>query len=818
MLRKQYLFLIVISLFLILSLNNICALDNQSDSNLSVLDNGKDVSIDCSDISMYYKDGTRFEATFTSDGEAFSNQTVYFTINTISYSKITDSDGKASIAINLQPGFYDANVCFKGDDVYNPASRDLTINISSTVISQDFFKYYKSNDTFDVYLLDSKGQYLPNTKVDFNIDGVLYTEYTDSNGKASLNLDLNPGNYTITTINSVDECFNSNSLNILPTILSEDLVKYYKGTERFGVYLLDVNGNPLSNTELSFVIRGSVYKRTTDKSGYASLAINLNPGEYSITTINSKDGCECVNEIIVLPTIISSDLVMYYHDKSQFVVTLVDTIGNPLKNTKVSFNINGRVYDKQTNSDGKASLTINLNEGQYFITSTNSKDGCEWTNEINVLPTINSTDLVKYYKNDTQFYATFLDSNGNPLKNTQVSFNINGVFYTRTTDSNGIAKLTINLLPDEYIITCTNPNDGFKSSYYITVLSTIESEDLVKKYGDDDPFIVKILDKQGNPLSNVDVSFNINGVFYTRTTDDSGFAYLNINLLPGVYTITTINPNDGLQQSNIVRVVSGDRIFYYWVRAADMNTVDFGYLSSLGTTDILLNFKAIEKIGKSGVSSWATEALSYGIRVHIWMQCFYDGSWINPVKNGEPDYELFNEIIDEALDYASIPGVAGIHLDYIRYPGTAYKTSGGTEAISTFVQMICDTLNREYPGILISAAMMPEPNSLYKYYGQDYSVFGKYLDAVIPMVYKGNYEASSSWITSVTNYFVANGQKALVLPGVQSYKSDENPVLLSEEELKNDLQAGLDAKAAGVGVFRFAFTKYIDANELIYYN
>ena len=43
------------------------------------------------------------------------------------------------------------------------------------------------------------------------------------------------------------------------------------------------------------------------------------------------------------------------------------------------------------------------------------------------------TLLVKTYKNDSQYYATFIGSSGNLLNNTPVKFNINGVFYTRTT-------------------------------------------------------------------------------------------------------------------------------------------------------------------------------------------------------------------------------------------------------------------------------------------------------------------------------------------------------------------------------------------------
>ena len=60
---------------------------------------------------------------------------------------------------------------------------------------------------------------------------------------------------------------------------------------------------------------------------------------------------------------------------------------------------------------------------------------------------------MKTYKNDSQYYATFIGSSGNLLNNTPVKFNINGVFYTRITDTNGIANLNINLPAGKYIIT-----------------------------------------------------------------------------------------------------------------------------------------------------------------------------------------------------------------------------------------------------------------------------------------------------------------------------------------------------------------------------
>ena len=54
-----------------------------------------------------------------------------------------------------------------------------------------------------------------------------------------------------------------------------------------------------------------------------------------------------------------------------------------------------------------------------------------------------------------------------------MTFNINGVFYTRTTDSVGIAKLNINLEPGSYIITSYHPKANEQSSNKIKVLATL---------------------------------------------------------------------------------------------------------------------------------------------------------------------------------------------------------------------------------------------------------------------------------------------------------------------------------------------------------
>ena len=253
-----------------------------------------------------------------------------------------------------------------------------------------------------------------------------------------------------------------------------------------------------------------------------------------------------------------NDFEMYYKNGTKLTGKLLDNNSNPIINQTVSITINGILYNRTTDGNGTFKMNINLDPNVYnFTVAYNGSDiyNSAFKNaKVTVLSVIESYDLVKYYKNESQYYATFLDKQGNPVaNNTTVTFNINGVFYTRYTNENGTAKLNINLIPANYIITSIHPN-GEKKGRNITVLSTILSKDLVKYYKNESQYYATFLDKQGNPVANnTTVTFNINGVFYTRYTNENGTAKLNINLIPANYIITSIHP-DGLQKGNNIFV------------------------------------------------------------------------------------------------------------------------------------------------------------------------------------------------------------------------------------------------------------------------
>lgn len=335
------------------------------------------------------------------------------------------------------------------------------------------------------------------------------------------------------------------------TIISEDISLFYKNGTRFSAIFLDENGKALANQNIVFVINGVSYTKTTDENGMASIGINLAPGSYVMESKNLATNETVKNNVTVISTINPSNVVKLYKNGTHYYATFIDGQGNALANKTVKFNINGVFYTRITDENGTARLNIWLYPGNYILTAYNPINNEARASNVTVLSTINGKDVTKYYRNGTHYSAVVLDSNGTPLVNQTVKLNVNGVFYNKTTDENGTVRLNIWLLPGSYIITVYNPSNGEENSNKIEVLSKLVAKDMTVEYQAGKNYTVKVLDGQGNALANQTVKININGVIYTKITDENGTAYLGIRLDPGNY-ICTSYWNDSFVSTKIV--------------------------------------------------------------------------------------------------------------------------------------------------------------------------------------------------------------------------------------------------------------------------
>lgn len=371
-------------------------------------------------------------------------------------------------------------------------------------------------------------------------------------GSPLINSDIALDSYEDSLLTSQNEDYIAANESI--SISASNVTKYYMGSERFNVGILDNDNNPVSNKSIVISINGVDYSRTTNYNGFTSLALNLRPGEYPVSV---SCGDNIINShVSIQSTINVSDMVKMEKNDTQYYATFLNNEGNYLSDgSTVRFNINGVFYDRKVNS-GLAKLNINLRPGEYIITAMNLETGDSYSNKITVLSRlIENRDLTKYFRNATQYTLKVLNSTGGVAgAGESVTFNINGVFYTRLTNASGVCKLNINLSPGEYIITAQN--SGSIVSNKIKVLPILSAKDLTKLYATPDKFVATLLDAKGKLYPNQGVLFNINGVFYNRTTDDNGQAKLNINLRPGEYIITSMFNGASISNMVIVKPIS----------------------------------------------------------------------------------------------------------------------------------------------------------------------------------------------------------------------------------------------------------------------
>ena len=360
--KKRY-FVVFLLFLTIASFNMVFAEeDNVTLDNLPVQENNElvedNVEITTKDLVKYYQNDSQFEFNIKENNVSLKDASVNLNVNGQNYTRTTDDYGNGKISINLMPGNYSIVTSYKNVSVKN------NIAVLSFLQGNDLVKYYQNDSQYVFKVLNkSTGNPLSNADVTLNINGVFYHRTTNESGLAKLDINLIPGNYIITLM--YDNLAVSNNINVLSFLECTDLVKYYKNDSQYLIKVLDKSGNPLIDKTVKMNINGVFYHKTTNGSGIAKLNINLNPGEYILTAY--YDDLEVGNKITVLSRLFGSDIESTYGNAVDFSVNLLDSMGNPLSNTLVSFNIAGQILTAYTNDDGIATINLNKSAGNYNI-------------------------------------------------------------------------------------------------------------------------------------------------------------------------------------------------------------------------------------------------------------------------------------------------------------------------------------------------------------------------------------------------------------------------------------------------------------------
>ena len=391
---------------------------------------------------------------------------VIISVNGKNYTVMTKY-GMANVTISdLANGTYSVDVFYNGDDIYAPIKNSTAFTVSKvsdynmTVDIADIVKGENATITVSVPE-DGTGSVI------VTINGTDYNG-TVVNGTAKVIIPgLDEGSYKVVTFYTGDNKYDSMIVNgtitvnknTRTTLIMDDVVKYFRGSQKLIAKLVDGFGNPIANATVYFTINGRVYAKITDENGMASMGIGLVPNEYKVSAVfngtKDHDKSTANATVTVKSTILGNDTTLYFLNGTKYVAKFLDSDGKALTNTTVKFNINGVFYTRVTDENGMASLNIRLDPNSYIITAYNPVTGEQRANEVTVLPRIIAEDLSMKYLDGSSFNATLVDGQGKAVAGVNITFNVNGVFYHKTTDANGVARLNIRLMPGDYIITST---------------------------------------------------------------------------------------------------------------------------------------------------------------------------------------------------------------------------------------------------------------------------------------------------------------------------------------------------------------------------
>jgi hypothetical protein len=289
----------------------------------------------------------------------------------------------------------------------------------------------------------------------------------------------------ITQFNDTNICLHAFT-EFVPNLISTEIIANSLNTafndSDLYATLLDANGNPVVGKRVAYIFSDKWYNRTTDSEGKVRLHIGAKPGSYTIEIrflgdddYYSSVKCVSVNVVKKATTVVCTMTSCYYNERLN--MTLKDSNGNVLAGKKVTFQLNGgKLYKRTTDSNGRASLSINLQNNTYRFTIRFVGDNCysmsSKTVNLKVKKAPAKVTVPTYhvrYNSGIYFNVTVKNNKtNNPISRANIRLKVytgnTFKYYNITTNDSGIARINLSKLSvgsHQVIISSLNPSIVF---------------------------------------------------------------------------------------------------------------------------------------------------------------------------------------------------------------------------------------------------------------------------------------------------------------------------------------------------------------------
>ena len=227
---------------------------------------------------------------------------------------------------------------------------------------------------------------------------------------------------------------------------------------------LTSDGEALANRTIAITFNGETNHYRTDENGMISYELPVvNAGNYTIDMEFAGDVLHNPSNASAMVTVIKEQSKIYLRNALYFVtqtkmvrVTLWDSRDKPVAGKTVYINIYDQKYSGITDENGDAYIRVGVGYGNHTATvSFDEDDEYLASNRTGLIRVIKETPSLMLRNADSKFKTTdpvktvkiyLWDRESKPLPvNSKVAIKVAGKTYVGYTDSEGIAKISINI-------------------------------------------------------------------------------------------------------------------------------------------------------------------------------------------------------------------------------------------------------------------------------------------------------------------------------------------------------------------------------------
>ena len=614
---------------------------------ISIVDTNGNIATDLNSVPVTFYMNKASKSSTPQDGDLYKTVMMKNGTATVTFS-MGDFNETGNVVTAVLPT--------PGNTIDSKISKTIAVNDSDIPGNPVATKIFSSNanmvpnvaENYVATLKDEFGNALAGQKIVFTVNGKSYTRTTDKNGQAKVSL-----KFATQKTYKIQIRFAESDDYLASAKTSSIIVKYSSKTAKltvptvtippktsksYKVTLKDVGGKGIAKQKITVKINGKTYTKTTNSKGQVAVNVKfakLNTFKVTATYKGSKiyKKASASGKIKVAKTVtkITAPNVSVLPKQSKaYTIILKTSAGKTLSKQKITIKLNGKTYNKKTNSNGKASVSFKSAKEKVYAVSVSYKGtgiykASKATGKITVSRIVTKIGGIDktYAKDATKvFQITLTDKSGNVVSNQNVKMTVDGKTYSKKTNSAGKATVDVSSLKEgSYsIVTKYGGNGKYKASSKsnkITVTDKTNTSYVDKGLSNSD--IQSILKNAKSGTSVVFLGDSYKGV--SLTVDKS------LNILSGGKTILAAKSG-----SPVFKISSNDVNISNFVIKGNSNNA----LVLEGANNVLINNNSfINALDESKIESYLDGSLmlpGYGVSIS-------NSADVNLMKNHMSQFE-----------------------------------------------------------------------------------------------------------------------------------------------------------------------------------